>query len=144
MILARALSQSRFIEIRQKIDSTIISLSFTLSPVLRNLVTTALQDTKPLLTPLQPFSHVPGGPHLVGMEGHRDTVSCVATALVEGEDEASLIIVSSSWDKTLKSWDLATTGVLKTFDGHSDRVLSVALSADGVYAASGSEDKSVR
>ena len=71
-------------------------------------------------------------------------MSCVATALVEGEDEASLIIVSSSWDKTLKSWDLATTGVLKTFDGHSDRVLSVALSADGVYAASGSEDKSVR
>ena len=71
-------------------------------------------------------------------------MSCVATALVERKDEASLIIVSSSWDKTLKSWDLATTGVLKTFDGHSDRVLSVALSADGVYAASGSEDKSVR
>lgn len=105
---------------------------------------TALEDVTPLLTPLQPLSHIPGGPHLVNMEGHRDMVSCISTVLVEGEQGASLILVTSSWDKTLKSWDLATTGVLKTFDGHSDRVLAVALSADGVYAASGSEDKSVR
>ena len=55
-----------------------------------------------------------------------------------------VIIVTASWDKTLKSWDLASTGVLKTFDGHTERVLSVALSGDGVYAVSGSEDKSTR
>ena len=58
--------------------------------------------------------------------------------------EVSVVIVTSSWDKTLKSWDLASTGVLKTFDGHSERVLSVALSADGQYAASGSNDMTVR
>ena len=78
------------------------------------------------------------------MEGHRDTVSCISTALVSGKQGASVIILTASWDKTLKSWDLATSGVQKTFDGHSERVLCVALTPDGMYAASGSDDKSVR
>lgn len=119
-----------------------MSDNLLLSPRLRSLVRTALEDVTPCLTPLQPLSRIPGGPHLVGMEGHRDVVSCISTVLVQGAP--SPIIVTSSWDKTLKSWDLTSTGVLKTFDGHSDRVLSVALSADGVYTASGSEDKSIR
>lgn len=106
---------------------------------------TALEDVSSPLTPLHPLSHIPGGPHLVNMEGHRDRVSCVSTAMVKGESQGmSLVIITGSWDKTLKSWDLATSGVLKTFDGHSARVLSVALSADGQYAVSGSDDKSVR
>ena len=117
---------------------------YSFSSVLKNLVTTALRDVNPALTPLQPFSLVPGEPLLVSMEGHRDTVSCIATALVQKQGGVSLTIVSSSWDKTLKSWDLDTTGVLKTFDGHTEKVLSVALSADGLFAASGSEDKTVR
>ena len=78
------------------------------------------------------------------MEGHRDTVSCIATALVQSAVRASLTIVSSSWDRSLKSWDLESTGVLKTFDGHGGKVLSVALSSDGLYAASGSQDTTVR
>ena len=98
----------------------------------------------PCLTPLHPMNHIPGGPHLISMEGHRDVVSCVSTTLAESDGGTSVIILTSSWDKTLKSWDLASTGVLKTFDGHSDRVLSVALSESGVYAASGGVDKSVR
>ena len=117
------------------------------SPILKKLVQSALEDVAPPLTPLHPLSNVPGGPHLVSMEGHRDRVSCVSTALVEQggkQGASSVVIVTASWDKTLKSWDLASTGVLKTFDGHSEHVLSVALSADGLYAASGSEDKTVR
>lgn len=114
------------------------------SPILKNLVVTAVRDTTPLLTPLHPLSHIPGGPHLVSMEGHRDTVSCISTALVPGKQGASVIILTASWDKTLKSWDLATSGVQKTFDGHSERVLCVSLTVDGMYAASGSDDKSVR
>ena len=78
------------------------------------------------------------------MEGHRDTVSCIATALVQSAVGASLTVVSSSWDRSLKSWDLESTGVLKTFDGHKGKVLSVALSSDGLYVASGSHDTTVR
>ena len=104
----------------------------------------ALEDASPSLTPLHPFSLIPGGPHLISMEGHRDRVSCISTALLMGAQGMSLVIMTGSWDKTLKSWDLSTCGVLKTFDGHEDRVLSVSLSSNGVYAASGSDDKTVR
>ena len=79
------------------------------------------------------------------MEGHRDQVSCISSALVEGDPQGmSLVIMTGSWDKTLKSWDLATSGVLKTFDGHTGRVLSLSLSANGMHVASGSDDKTVR
>ena len=115
------------------------------SPILKKLVLAALEDTPPPLTPLHPLSHVPGGPHLVSMEGHRDQVSCISSALVEGDPQGmSLVIMTGSWDKTLKSWDLATSGVLMTFDGHTGRVLSLCLSANGVHVASGSDDKTVR
>ena len=118
------------------------------SPVLKKLVVAAVEDRSPPLTPLHPLSHIPGGPHLLSMDGHRDRVSCVSTVLVKGggvsQEGMSLVIMTGSWDKTLKSWDLSTSGVLKTFDGHSDRVLSLALSANGTYAVSGSDDKSVR
>lgn len=111
----------------------------------------AMGDATPLLIPLQPFLNIPGGPLLVSMEGHRDTVSCVAATTVtmatggwNTTEKLSLCIVSSSYDGSLKSWDLETTGVLKTFDGHTDKVLSVALSSDGRYAVSGSADTTVR
>ncbi len=82
------------------------------------------------------------------MKGHRDAISCVAVAspplTEETGGEAGLCIVSSSWDKTLKSWDLTTTGVLKTFDGHTDKVFSVALTQDGLHALSGSADTTIR
>ena len=80
------------------------------------------------------------------MKGHRDAISCVAVTSVIKEEtgKKSLCILSSSWDKTLKSWDLDTNGVLKTFDGHTDRVLSVALTEDSLYVTSGSADATVR
>lgn len=106
----------------------------------------ALEDSQLLLIPLQPLQQLPGGPLLITMKGHRDAISGLAIALLTREQsgDPTLCIVSSSWDKTLKSWDLSTTGVLKTFDGHTDRVLCVALTVDGVYAASGSDDTTVR
>ena len=80
------------------------------------------------------------------MEGHRDTVSSTVTSLSKNAEtgEHNLCILSSSWDKTLKTWDLKSTGVMKTFDGHTDKVLCVGLTTDALYAVSGSADKSVR
>lgn len=104
-----------------------------------------MEGTVPPLTPLQPFLHIPGGPLLVSMEGHRNTVSCIASTILPTETgDFSLCIVSSSWDGTLKSWDLDSTGVLKTFDGHTDKVVAIALTLDGQYAVSGSADATVR
>lgn len=120
-------------------------------PLLKKIVMSAMADATPPLIPLQPFLNIPGGPLLVSMEGHRDTVSCIAATTVttttghrNTREKLSLCIVSSSYDGSLKSWDLESTGVFKTFDGHTDKVLSVALSSDGQYAVSGSADTTVR
>lgn len=122
------------------------SSCFTYRPVLEHLLLAALEDSQPLLTPLLPLQHLPGGPLLLTMKGHRDATSALAVTTLTNKQtgETGLCIISSSWDKTLKSWDLSTTGVLKTFDGHTDKVLSVAITADGQYTASGSADMTIR
>ena len=116
-------------------------------PILKQIVLKAVEDNYPPITPLQPLFHSPGGPLLVTMEGHRDLVSCVASTITRGhanEDGLSMTVISSSWDRSLKTWDIKSTGVLKTFDGHTDKVLSVALSENSQYAVSGSADKTIR
>jgi WD40 repeat protein len=115
-------------------------------PILEHLIEAALEDSQSLLTPLLPLQHLPGGPLFLTMKGHRDAISAIATTSLMNKQtgQTSLCIVSSSWDKTLKSWDLNTTGVLKTFDGHTDKVLTVVLATDGQYMSSGCVDMTIR
>ena len=44
----------------------------------------------------------------------------------------------------LRLWDVATGRCLRTFEGHTQAVVSVCLSADGRWALSGSDDTTVR
>ncbi len=53
-------------------------------------------------------------------------------------------LVSSSGDKTIKSWNLRTGEVLRTLAGHANMVLSVALSHDGQTLASSSWDRTLK
>ena len=53
-------------------------------------------------------------------------------------------IVSASWDKTLKIWDVELGTCKATLEGHSDLVWSVAWRFDGKLLASGSYDKTVK
>lgn len=80
------------------------------------------------------------------MEGHRGAVTGLASTVVRrsSDDTLTMVVISSSQDKTLKSWDVKSTGVIKTFDGHTDQVLCVALTLNGRYAVSGSADHIVR
>jgi WD40 repeat protein len=48
--------------------------------------------------------------------------------------------LSGGGDQTLKLWDLEANRCLKTYEGHSSSVESVAVSSDERYALSGSED----
>ena len=113
---------------------------------MKSIVLRALEDHCPKITPLHPLFHLPGGPLLVTMEGHRGLVTSLASTIVRhsADDSLSMIIITSSCDKTLKTWDIKSTGVVKTFDGHTDRAVSVALTENGRYALSGSADKTVR
>ncbi len=115
-------------------------------PNLKGILLRAFDDYCPAITPLHPLYHLPGGPLLVTMEGHRGLITSLASTVVRrsADNSLSMIVISSSEDKTLKSWDVKSTGVIKTFDGHTDKVLSVALTLNGRYAASGSADNTVR
>ncbi|PBP22775.1 WD40 repeat-like protein [Diplocarpon rosae] len=87
---------------------------------------------------------------LEGPDGHKDSVYSVAFA-PNGKD-----LVSGSLDKTIKMWELAAPRgqhpnnapkggrCIKTFEGHKDFVLSVALTPDGNWVLSGSKDRGVQ
>ena len=49
-------------------------------------------------------------------------------------------IVSSSWDKTVKIWNLSNCKLKSTLAGHSGYVNTVAVSPDGSLCASGGKD----
>jgi guanine nucleotide-binding protein subunit beta-2-like 1 protein len=52
--------------------------------------------------------------------------------------------LSSSWDGTLRLWDLTTGETARQFIGHKKDALSVAFSPDNRQIVSGSRDKSIK
>jgi guanine nucleotide-binding protein subunit beta-2-like 1 protein len=52
--------------------------------------------------------------------------------------------LSSSWDKSLRLWDLNFSKTSRLFVGHTGDVLSVAFSADNRQIVSGSRDHSIK
>ncbi|WP_341531188.1 WD40 repeat domain-containing protein [Nostoc sp. UHCC 0302] len=70
--------------------------------------------------------------------GHSHIVSSLAMS------EDGKLLVSGSWDQTIKIWQLETGKLLRTLKGHRDRVYAIALSPDGQIIASGSADKTIK
>ena len=54
------------------------------------------------------------------------------------------MIVSGSADATVKLWNVDTGELINTLRGHSDAVISVAMSPDREIMASGSRDGTVK
>lgn len=72
------------------------------------------------------------------LHGHNHFVSDVTLS----NDGAYAL--SSSWDHTLRLWDVNTGDSQKTFSGHTKDCLSVAFSPDNRQIVSGSRDKSIK
>jgi guanine nucleotide-binding protein subunit beta-2-like 1 protein len=72
------------------------------------------------------------------LKGHNHFVSCLA---ITADNKH---VLSGSWDKTLRLWDLATFKTKQVFTGHTKDVLSCAWSSDGRIIYSGSMDKTVK
>ena len=78
------------------------------------------------------------GKPLKFLHGHNHFVSCLAL----NSDNTKL--VSGSWDKTIRLWDIATCKSNLLFKGHTKDVLSVGFSHDERLIFSGGMDNSLK
>jgi len=53
-------------------------------------------------------------------------------------------LITSSWDKTAKLWNVATGEEIRTLDGHAEQVYTVAFSPKGKRVASGCNDGTIK
>jgi guanine nucleotide-binding protein subunit beta-2-like 1 protein len=72
------------------------------------------------------------------LHGHNHFVSDV---VISSDGQFAL---SSSWDHTLRLWDLHTGVTTRRFVGHTSDVLSVSFSADNRQIVSGSRDRTIK
>ena len=72
------------------------------------------------------------------LSGHTAEVSSVAFS------SDGRLIVSGSYDETVKLWDVQTGGTIQTFSGHTKLVYSVSISVDSATIASGAFDDTIR
>lgn len=68
--------------------------------------------------------------------GHRQSVRAIA--------HHGNIIVSGSYDNTVRSWDIRTGRMLRLMEGHTQKVYSVVIDGERNRCMSGSMDSSVR
>ena len=53
-------------------------------------------------------------------------------------------LISGSWDKTVKIWQISTKSEIASLVGHTDSVSSVVMRDDGGLIISGSKDKTIK
>ena len=93
---------------------------------------------RPWLMPRTPVLDSPGGALIRTLASHTGWVNRVA---MSGDGN---LLVSASWDKTLKVWEVESGRELRTLAGHKDGVIGVAISADGKLVVSASADQTLR
>ena len=80
----------------------------------------------------------PTGTCLRILRGHDAYVTSVAMTH-DGQ-----FVLSGSWDRTVRLWNITTGECVRVFERNEDRVEAVALTYDGCYAVSGGRDKILR
>lgn len=114
--------------------------SIATTPENPNMVVTSSRDKSVIVWEMKPERSEDG---LVGfpkksLRGHNHFVQEV---VLSSDGQFAL---SSSWDGTLRLWDLNKGVTHRRFIGHTKDVLSVAFSADNRQIVSGSRDRSIR
>lgn len=92
----------------------------------------------PWIRPLSSSLLEPGGALVRTLSGHTQSVSSVAVT-PDGKK-----IISASYDKTLKVWDMETGIEIIELKGHSDWVLDVCVAPAGNHVISASDDNTLR
>lgn len=99
--------------------------------------TSTVPDSAPHETPTVSIS-IPTWKELHSLTGHSDWIHALAIS-PNGQ-----LLVSGSFDQTIKVWQLSTGNLVRTLTGHSQGVLSVAISPDGKTLASGGFDETIK
>ena len=73
---------------------------------------------------------------------HKDWI--IGLAFAWDAEREKLLLASASDDKTVKIWDVDSGKCILTLEEHQEPVRAVALSPDGAWVVSGSNDKTVR
>ena len=77
--------------------------------------------------------------------GHEHSVSAVRfVPSGAGSPSSSNHVVSASWDKSLRIWDVSTGYCVKTISGHAGRVRDVSPTFDGRYLLFAGDDQTAR
>ncbi len=79
-----------------------------------------------------------GLPQLVPQTGHTKAITKVAFA------RNDTLVVSASFDNTVKIWDVESSFELRALTGHTAPVKALAVTQDGLRVASGGNDKKVK
>ena len=72
------------------------------------------------------------------LRGHEDYVASVAFS------PDSQTLISGSWDKTVKIWNVETGEIIRSFSENSERILSVAFNPNGRSFIIGSGDGTIK
>lgn len=102
-----------------------------------NTIVSGSRDKKLMVWSLTPEAESVGFAKR-SLTGHNQAVQDVAVS------SDGLFVLSGSWDKTLRLWELSTGTSVKTFIGHTSDVFSVAFSSDNRQVVSAGRDKSVK
>jgi WD40 repeat protein len=108
-------------------------------PELRPNIEAILSGTAlPILLPWHPLPDLPSPALVQVLTGHMASVtSCAISA-------DRTLVVSGSWDATVRIWDIPQGATRLVLRGHEAPVLNCAISADGATIVSSSHDQTLR
>jgi len=114
-------------------------LDFKFNPFINNVLATASEDASVCVTEVNEFPSEMKENILqpdVKMSGHSKKVH-----LLSWHPTAMNVLASSSWDKTIKLWNVATAECVQTYDSLKDNTLSMEFNADGSLLATTTKSK---
>jgi len=114
-------------------------LDFQFSPFIDNILATASEDASACVTEVNEFPSEMKENLLeadVHLKGHSKKVH-----LLQWHPTAINVLATSSWDKTIKLWNVATAECVQTYDSLKENTLSMAFNADGSVLATTTKGK---